>query len=298
MTSENFRPNHTSSGGHVFKEMGAGAIGMATASLVLNPLDVLKVRIQSEGSFSARLLSCAKTSIVDAGGILRGLILPGLTATLVRDILNGAFRVGLYKEIERGLFPVESTTPVVLKKALTGVLVGSTGAGLWSHTDLIKTRMQLQNPRRPIYSSTWDAYRQAVIKDGIVKGLYRGVGPNMLRASIITTTHVGSYDYSKQILVSRLGDTTLTWTICGFFSALLTTTAAAPVDLVRTRIMAQSGVGTISAWQVAKNVIAEEGFRGLFRGWIPSFARFGPHFTISWPLIELSRQYIFGIDSF
>ena len=288
-----------SSQNHVIKEMAAGAIGMTTASIILNPLDVVKVRIQNSNSASRSMVICAKNSVREAGSVFRGLILPGLTATIARDVLNGAFRVGLYKEIERSMFPIDSNAPDMVKKVVTGIFVGATGAGLWSHTDLVKTKMQLQSSHRPVYKSTWAAYRHVFATEGL-SGLYRGVGPNMLRASIITTSHVGSYDYSKRAITPIIGDGGLTWIVCGFLSALVTTSAAAPIDLIRTRIMSQSGGDghSQSPWGVARNILSQEGLRGFFRGWMPSFTRFGPHFTISWPLIELSRKYLFALDSF
>jgi dicarboxylate transporter 10 len=280
----------------VIKEMSAGAIGMAITSVLLNPLGVIKVRIQRPGAETRSMILCAKQSVSHAGGVWRGLILPGLTATLIRDSLNGAFRIGLYREAENMLFPASSETPVLVKKLITGIIVGSTGSGLWSHTDLVRTRMQLQDPQNPKYSSTWDCYKKVAKTEGI-RGLYRGAGPNMIRASIITTSHIGSYDASKRMISSYLGDNTVTWTLCGFLSALVVTTAAAPVDLLSTRIMAYS-THKASFLTVLKQVFRSEGLSGLYRGWVPSFTRFGPHFTMSWPLIELSRKYIFGLDSF
>jgi dicarboxylate transporter 10 len=280
----------------ILKDMASGALGMAVASIILNPLDVIKVRIQSSGVEKSSMVSCARQSMSNGGGLFRGLILPGLTATAIRDILNGAFRIGMFKEIECFLFRDSDLVQGFERKLSTGLIVGATGAGLWSHTDLIKTRMQLQNPRAPAYRSTVDAYRNVYRHEGGLRGLYRGVGPNMIRAGLITTAHVSSYDYSKSYLGLHLGDSILTWTLCGFFSALVTTTVSAPIDLIRTRIMAQSEPSSI--YQQAGNIIQSNGFRGLLRGWMASFTRFGPHFTISWPLIELSRKYIFGLDSF
>jgi hypothetical protein len=276
------------------KEMASAAIGMATVSMLLNPLDVIKVRIQ-QGRFSQlRMFACANASIQEAGGVLRGLILPGLTATVIRDILNGAFRVGLYKEIERNLFPPNSETPVIIQKISTGCIVGSLGAGAWSHTDLVKTRMQLDNPKTAIYKNTWDCYRCILKVDGI-KGLFKGLGPNMVRASIITTCHVGTYDWSKSILTPLMGEGALAWTICGLTSALVTTTASAPVDLIRNHIMASKSRSSLN---VFRQLMQSGSILTLYKGWLPSFYRFGPHFTLSWPLIELARTRIFNLEPF
>jgi dicarboxylate transporter 10 len=278
----------------VLKEMSSGAIGMSVVSAFLNPLDVVKVRFQQDQRSYSNLKEVCRISL-QKNGVFRGLVFPGLTATVIRDVLNGAFRVGLYKEIERFLFPPVSNVPFIFRKVFAGVVVGSLGAGLWSHTDLIKTRMQIQMDPAVGFSSTLDAYR-SIYRQGGFKQLYQGVGPNMLRASIITTAHVGSYDASKDGVRRFISEGPFAWTLCGLISALVTTTAAAPVDLVRTRIMISPI--RIGGFSTAQRIIMTEGIRGLFRGWLPSFFRFGPHFTLSWPLIELSRKYLFGLDSF
>lgn len=282
----------------VLKEMASGSIGMASASALLNPLDVSKVRMQILPGKYSTLLTTMSISYREAGGFVRGLLLPGLSATILRDTLNGAFRVGMYKEIERYLFPDSSNTPVVVKKVVTGCIVGSVGAGLWSHTDLVKTRTQIALPSMlssPI--SIFQCYRSLVREEGF-KSLYRGVGPNMLRASIITTCHVGTYDYSKNFFTKSLGvaESPALWTLCGFLSALVTSTASAPVDLVRNHVMTSPNPQT--AFAIAGSIYRKNGLAGFFRGWFPSFYRFGPHFTISWPLIELARTRIFNLDSF
>ena len=297
MREENFVlvcPMSNSNRNRVLKEMSSGAIGMSVASALLNPLDVIKVRLQGNSPEYTRFRDVLVVSF-KRNGILRGLFIPGLSATVIRDVLNGAFRVGLYKEIEQTLFPSDTHMPLIFKKLITGTLVGSLGAGLWSHTDLIKTRLQTQlNPGHP-YRSTIHAYR-CIYREGGLKMLYQGIGPNMLRASIITTFHVGSYDSSKKLLKKELAEGPLLWTMCGVMSAFVTTTAAAPIDLIRTRIMVSSI--KMSGLSMARYVMKNEGFKGLFRGWLPSFFRLGPHFTLSWPLIELSRKYLFGLDSF
>ena len=278
------------------KEMASGSIGMATASAGLNALDVVKVRMQTNPGVYKSMAVCASVSVRDAGGILRGLIMPGLTATVIRDVLNGAFRVGLYKEFERLLSPVLSGSPLLVQKLVTGCVVGSLGAGLWSHTDLVKTRMQTAPSDSSL--TTFGCYRSIVTEQGW-RALYRGVGPNMVRASIITTCHVGTYDYSKNLLTQEYGipESPMTWTICGFLSAIITTTASAPIDLIRNKMMLTSAAKT-SSFSIALHEVKERGLLGLFRGWLPSFYRFGPHFTLSWPLIELARTRIFKLDPF
>jgi solute carrier family 25 (mitochondrial dicarboxylate transporter), member 10 len=282
----------------LLKEMLAASAGMTCASALLNPLEVLKVRYQQRVCPTKDMMGCFRWSVQGGTGIFRGVILPGMAATCIREALNGAFRVGLYKEAEMWLFRDIEGVPVIIRKLVTGTFVGALCAGAWSHTDLVKTLMQSQTYTSPIYLNTWDCYRQIWRSEGLY-GLFRGLGPNMLRASVITTSHVGSYDITKQYMLSECGmvDGLPLWAGCGLVSSLVTTTLSAPVDLVRTRRMMDAN-NTQSSWRVMKNIIASEGPLGMFRGWTPSFLRFGPHFTLSWPLFEILRTEIFKLDSF
>ena len=47
-----------------------------------------------------------------------------------------------------------------------------------------------------------------------------------------------------------------------------------------------------------RQTLRQEGARALFKGWLPSWLRLGPHFMISWPLMEFIRKYVFGLDYF
>lgn len=84
-------------------EMAAAACAMTTTSMVFNPFDVVKTKLQTQNQLSRdaskRLydgaLHCVRRVIVE-DGLVRGLWLPGLGASVIRDIANGGIRMGLY----------------------------------------------------------------------------------------------------------------------------------------------------------------------------------------------------------
>ncbi len=80
----------------MLKEMASGSMGVTTASFLLITLDVAKVRIQQRICPSSSLVDCWIWSMKESGGMFRGLVVPGMRATCMRDVLNGACRVGLY----------------------------------------------------------------------------------------------------------------------------------------------------------------------------------------------------------
>ena len=86
--------------------------------------------------------------------------------------------------------------------------------------------------------------------------------------------------------------------VASLVSGFCATTACAPADLVKTRIMCDPN------HELYKNpidcvikTIRYDGPFALFRGWTPSYARLGPHFIIAFPLLEQMRK-LFGLGWF
>ena len=73
-------------------------------------------------------------------------------------------------------------------------------------------------------------------------------------------------------------------------------TTTSPVDLVKARYMNQKfdvfGKGALynSMWDCLSKTIANEGFRGLYKGWLPNWLRIGPHTIITFVVLEQLRR--------
>lgn len=142
----------------------------------------------------------------------------------------------------------------------------------------------------------------------------RGLYANMARASIITGAQLATYDGSKQYYIKKYGfqqgDISL-FALAGFSSGLVASLVSAPVDLIKTRIMNDRRYSDMvmlgrkdsnmlygTTLECFKRTRAAEGFTALYKGWLASFLRLGPHFTIAFPLLELIRTRAFGLDYF
>lgn len=66
---------------------------------------------------------------------------------------------------------------------------------------------------------------------------------------------------------------------CSLIAGVCATTAAAPADIIKTRIMADRTMynGPIDC---LIKTIRTEGPQALLKGWVPSYLRLGPHFVI------------------
>jgi len=316
----------------VLSEMASASAAMSLTSLLFNPFDVIKVRLQTQNTVvpSERLyngLQHAASTILRQEGV-RGLWLPGLTASILCDAINGGLRMGLYPSVKHLLHSlgaggsggggVASSDHVSFPlKLLSGALTGAFGSFVGTPTDIVKIRFQaesgllspegvyltgLARGTRPVYTNTFQALR-GLYQTGGVAGLYKGAVPNMVRASLVTAAQVASYDHSKLLFVRHglMEEGASLFVVCGLISGLTATTIAAPADLIRTRVMNDRTVGgprVLRGLQCLAQTVRYEGPAALFKGWVPAWLRLGPLFVISWPIMEFMRKNVFGLQYF
>ena len=86
--------------------------------------------------------------------------------------------------------------------------------------------------------------------------------------------------------------------IASLVSGFCATTACAPADLVKTRIMCDPNhLLYKNPIDCVIKTVKHDGPLALFRGWTPSYARLGPHFIVAFPLLEQMRK-LFGLGWF
>lgn len=317
----------------VAAEMMAAAGAMTTVSVVFNPFDVVKIKLQTQNQLSADasqrlysgVLHCARR-VVAEDGLLRGLCLPGLAASILRDVANGGIRMGCYPAAVRQLHqvvpwgaPSGQPGPVFGTRVLAGLLTGFAGAVLANPTDVVKVRLQAEAGTVEAGVYTTGLYRGQAPSPSTLRcmwllaaeegaaGVFRGVGANCARAALVTSGQMSSYDQAKRFLAEYfaggpLDSERIRIPMAAFVSGFTAATAAAPVDLVRSRVMDDArgntrGGAYQSALDCAWQTVKAEGPFALWKGWVPSYLRLGPHFMVSLPLLELIRTQVFGLGT-
>ena len=81
--------------------------------------------------------------------------------------------------------------------------------------------------------------------------------------------------------------------IAGFATAFVTS----PVDVVKTRIMNERAMASqtlvyVSTGSTLMKIIKHEGVGGLYKGFIPNWARIGPHTIITFMIFERLRSIV------
>ena len=72
------------------------------------------------------------------------------------------------------------------------------------------------------------------------------------------------------------------------FASLVATTVCSPLDVVKTRLMRSSEGVTVL--QLVREFTRKEGLGWIFRGWLPSFARLGPHTVATLLFLEQHKK--------
>ncbi|EEU42396.1 uncharacterized protein NECHADRAFT_79923 [Fusarium vanettenii 77-13-4] len=274
-----------------------GGSASCLAVICSHPLDLVKVRLQ------ATPLSERKNVLETIVHILRNEgvsgLYRGLSAGLLRQLTYGSTRFAIYESIKEQSSK-QGGGPAPMTILLPGAfLSGACGALVGNPADLANVRMQndrsLAPSLRQNYRSVFDVLVRVAKTDGI-QGYLRGVFPNAIRAGAMTSCQLASYDGIKQSLVDNfsLKDGTPTQLLASVLAGLIATTICSPIDVIKTRTMSQGGSSSIVGMMT--ELTRSEGLRWAFRGWLPSFARLGPHTAATLLILEqhrhLYREYI------
>eukprot|EP01135_Chromosphaera_perkinsii_P003998 Nk52_evm11s266 gene=Nk52_evmTU11s266 len=328
-----------------------GGFGCAVGQVFTNGFDVCKVRLQKQNLATSTLNPTTHEPFVthykntyDAFNQiwktegLRGLN-RGLTGAVLREMTYSSLRIGFYEPTRNIISSIDLLSPVfnhpVTLKLTAGLISGSLAALLSNPVDVIKTRMQAGTGPRPPYRTTFHGLAHIARHEGWgLNGLWKGVGPTVVRAALHSCAQVGSYDIIKNNILVPLthinqnihsnngndedendllkkNQHPALHIVASILAALITTTATTPVDVVKTRIQTMKSTSSSaaannintpapppapSAIRVAAKMVREEGPLSLMKGWTPAYLRFGPHTIVAFVIIEQLRG-IAGLDA-
>ena len=272
----------------LFLEFLAGGLANAITSALLNPLDIAKTRMQTA---RAPLTLRGTLLALHAEGGLRALLLPGLAASVAREMIYSGAKAGLYVPFRGALGGEGAGAPAKVAAALATGTLGSLAA---NPIDVVKIRLMAAPG---CYPSTLRALQSIHLEEGLA-GLYRGLLPSTLRGACVSAGELAAYDVAKGLLREGLfggRDGVPLHVAASLVTGCVAACVAAPFDLLKARSMsARGGEGGMRA---VLRQLAREGAlpRGLFRGLVPAYMRLGPHALIAFPIFEQLRR-AFGLE--
>lgn len=259
-----------------------GGVSAAVSKTAAAPIERIKLLIQNQDEMIKQgrldrkytgIVDCFKRTIADEG---TASLWRGNTANVIRyfptQALNFAFRDKFkamfgYKKDKDGY-----------AKWMAGNLASGGAAGATSllfvySLDYARTRLANDNKSAKVggerqFNGLIDVYKKTLASDGIA-GLYRGFGPSVLGIVVYRGLYFGMYDSIKPVLlVGSLEGNFLASFLLGWCVTTGAGIASYPLDTIRRRMMMTSGeaVKYKSSFDAAKQIVAKEGVKSLFKG--------------------------------
>lgn len=295
----------------VWREVLAGGIAAAVGESIFFPIEKAKFRLQQRQS--TRSLVGELRSLLDEARC-RGSGYPCSVAGVLRACMYHGLRLGLFPPVRRALTAAltmaggsAGSVPLLAKVAI-GAACGALGAALCSPLDLVKARMAVSPEAHP--NSL--AALMAIALGHDARTLWRGGAATVVRAAMGSGAQLAAYDSTKRAFAASFGGAdsprlaAISIFLATVVSAAAHTTASAPADVVKTRLML---VGDLSGGSGEKRrayagpldclrqSVSDEGIGVLFRGWGASYARLLPSMLLVMPLLEQLRA-LFGVGAF
>ncbi|KAF2017027.1 mitochondrial carrier [Aaosphaeria arxii CBS 175.79] len=268
-----------------------GGSASCCAALFTHPLDLIKVRLQTQAHDGPRRNMLQMFVHVAKDDGVRGLY-RGLSAAQLRQLTYSMTRFGVYEELKE-----KFTTPTKKPSFLTLVGIASAsgflGGVAGNPGDILNVRMQhdaaLPREQRRNYKHALDGLIRMAREEGVTS-LWKGVWPNSSRAVLMTVGQLATYDGFKSTLLeyTSLKDNLFTHFTASFLAGFVATTICSPVDVIKTRVMSSNDKKSIVS--LIKDTTRAEGLRWMFKGWVPSFIRVGPHTVLTFLFLEQHKK--------
>lgn len=202
-------------------------------------------------------------------------------------------RFGVYEEL-KSRFASDTKQPGLPTLIGMACISGFLGGVAGNPADVLNVRMQsdmaLPPDKRRNYKHAFDGLVQMIRAEG-PGSLFRGVWPNSMRAVLMTASQLASYDAFKKLCIEKAGmsDNKTTHFTASFLAGFVATTVCSPVDVIKTRIMSASEK-TGGVVYLLRDIYRNEGVSWMFRGWVPSFIRLGPHTIATFLFLEEHKR--------
>ncbi|EFJ08876.1 hypothetical protein SELMODRAFT_130994 [Selaginella moellendorffii] len=265
--------------------VNGGLAGMG-ATCVIQPIDMIKVRIQL-GDGSA--MQVAKSLYAREG---LGAFYKGLSAGLLRQATYTTARLGSFRVLTNKATAANDGKPLPLyQKAFCGLTAGAIGACVGSPADLALIRMQadstLPEAQRRHYKNAFHALTR-IGKDEGVLALWKGAGPTVVRAMALNMGMLASYDQSVEVTTTTFSLTPAfasagASAVSGFFASA----CSLPFDYVKTQIQKMQpgpdGKYPFSgSLDCAVQTFKKHGPLKFYTGFGTYCVRIAPHVMMTW----------------
>ncbi|EON69841.1 mitochondrial 2-oxoglutarate/malate carrier protein [Coniosporium apollinis CBS 100218] len=273
--------------------INGGLAGM-TATTVIQPIDMIKVRLQLAGEgvkTGPKPTPITVTREILASGKALDLY-TGLSAGLLRQAVYTTARLGFFDTFMNSLAArskEKGTTVGFKERAGAGLAAGGLAAMVGNPADLALIRMQSDGLKpkeaRANYRSVIDALMRISKTEGVA-ALWSGAYPTIVRAMALNFGQLAFFSEAKNQLkgssMSSRSQTLTASAIAGFFASFF----SLPFDFVKTRLQKQTRApdGSLpykGMFDCFRKVAKDEGLLRFYRGFSTYYVRIAPHAMVT-----------------
>lgn len=300
------------------KDLTAGTVGGCAGIVAGQPLDTVKVRIQSQNLSNPlykNALDCFVKTVRHEGplALYKGMATPLLGNAPMQAVVFGAY--GNMTRILDDYYPPApkvtgvTTRPEYGKLYAAGSWAGVIQCVIATPAELIKCKLQVQvgdgtgeankGSGRVAYKGPWDCAKQSIKKNGVMAGLFRGWWPTIWRDGPTYGLYFCTFEYFKYTLGPK-DDTKAGVAVClfaGGMAGVATWLFTYPFDVVKSVVqtLPDGTPGKEARMDViAKKYYKLHGWRWFFQGLQPTLIRAVPTNAVTFLVYEYSLR-IMGV---
>ncbi|XP_024134505.1 calcium-binding mitochondrial carrier protein SCaMC-1 isoform X1 [Oryzias melastigma] len=276
-----------------WKQLMAGAAAGAVSRTGTAPLDRMKVFMQVHASNSNKIsLVSGFKQMLKEGGVTS--LWRGNGINVLKIAPETAIKFMAYEQYKK-LLSSDSGKVKTHERFIAGSLAGASAQTAIYPMEVMKTRLTLRKTGQ--YSGMFDCAKKILKKEG-VKAFYKGYIPNILGIIPYAGIDLAVYESLKNLWLSNYAKDTanpgvLVLLGCGTMSSTCGQLASYPLALIRTRMQAAAsleGSEQLPMGSMVKQILAKDGFFGLYRGILPNFMKVIPAVSISYVVYEYMRS--------
>ncbi len=277
----------------------SGATTGAVVSLVMNPLDVIKTRMQIQRKEAAKGFLATASDLYKNESMAA--FFKSASTTFYGYVPNWCIYFSVYnysKNKYHEWFPQHNTSDNIMSAITAGAVSNLITSPIWT----IRTRMITQHGHKD-YKNVFDAFRKISSKEGF-GALYAGLVPSLF-GLIHVAIQFPLYEALKY-QPTHADDKPSFWNLLYASSAskLVASVIAYPHEVIRSRLQDASHASTLNntskeQFKVYKNVRdaihttwKEEGVQGFYRGLVPNLFRTVPGACITLLSFEGIHYYL------
>lgn len=260
-------------------KLAAGAVAGIIGVSATFPLDFAKTRLQKQVVIEyTGIIDCLSKVHKKEGfsGWYSG-IRPNLTGIIPEKAVKLACA-----DQFRDLLRDANGNVSVLAELTAGAGAGFCQVVITTPMEIVKIRCQLTG------ASMW-----SVVSELGLRGLYKGYVPTLTRDVWFSALFFPLQAKMKEAMIhpnDSPGDKTIKSFIAGITAGSVASGLSTPVDVIKTRI--QGGGGSEGMAAVMANLIKNEGYGALWKGFKPRMIAIGPLFGIAIMIYDLQKRFL------